>query len=221
MRWLMFSVALPLILSSCECKEIKLCNIDDLTNLKNEFIQQIHSEDGDGGPYSFNYKFRTIFSSQEVNSLFGELTVHDRLPHGWKYYEGKTFCNINNRRAEISLRDLFPTDKQREFLRLICENSLKKEPVSYFSGNEPLHTSLTQDDINTFVVDDQHLIIIFQPYIVGGGADGPFFVKIPFTDLRGHWEDSHPLLSHLKKAVTSRAFTSSWDLEQFYEHLDQ
>ena len=221
MKRFLFSVAFPLILLGCECKETQICNIDDLTHLKNEFIQQIYMEDGDGGPFSFNYKFRTIFSSQGVTSLFGELTVHDRLPHGWKYYEGKTFCNINNRRIEVFLKDLFPTDKQKEFLRQICETRLKKNPVSYFSGKEPLHGSLTYDDINTFVIDDQHLIIVFQQYTVGGVADGPFFVKIPFTDLTGHWEDTHPLLSHLKNAVTSQAFTSSWDLEQFYEHLDQ
>ena len=117
MKRFLFSVAFPLILLGCECKETQICNIDDLTHLKNEFIQQIYMEDGDGGPFSFNYKFRTIFSSQGVTSLFGELTVHDRLPHGWKYYEGKTFCNINNRRREVFLKDLFPTDKQKEFLQ--------------------------------------------------------------------------------------------------------
>jgi hypothetical protein len=55
--------------------------MDDLSTLKREFLQQIHISNVEEGPFSFNYQFRTIFSSKEVISLFGTLTVHDRLPH--------------------------------------------------------------------------------------------------------------------------------------------
>jgi hypothetical protein len=206
-------VASLLLLSSCEQPERAAVDMDDLTTLKKEFLQQILSCNVDEGPFTFSYKFRTIFSSKEVISLLGTLTVHDRLPHGWKYYEGKTFCMINNQQKEVFLNDLFRTHEHKEFLRQTCEKSLKKEPVSYFSGGDPLRETLTQDDIQSFVVDDSHLIIIFQPYTVGGGADGPFVVRIPFTDLQGHWEASHPLPTLIRKVVGSCEFTSSWDQE--------
>lgn len=206
-----FIIVSLLLLSSCEQPDRAAVDMDDLTTLKKEFLQQILSSNVDEGPFTFNYKFRTTFFSKEVVSLFGELAAHDRLPHGWRYYEGKTFCMINNQQKEVFLNDLFQTHEQREFLRQICEKSLKKEPVSYFSGCNPLRETLTQDDIQNFVVDDSHLIIIFQPYTVGGGADGPFIVKIPFTDLQGHWEASHPLSILIRKAVDACAFTSSWD----------
>jgi len=126
---------------------------------------------------------------------------------------------INNRYEVVTLDDLFKTDEQKEFLRAACEKSLKKDPLTYFKGQDPLRTTLTQEDIHTFVMDDQNLIIIFQPYSVGGGADGPFLVKIPFVDLKGHWEGSQPIHTLLQKAIQSGAFTSSWDLEQFYDHV--
>ena len=220
MRRLKFYILFAIVLlSSCEQRKAKPINMDGLATLKKEFLQQIYTSDVDEGPFSFNYKFRTIFFSKEVISLFGELRVHDRLPHGWQYYEGKTFCMIDNQFREVRLSDLFTTVEQREFLRQTCENSLKSNPISYFSGNEPLRSTLSRDDIRTFVVDDQHLIIIFQPYTVGGGGDDPFLVKIPFIDLKGHWEGSHPIHSLFKKVLESRSFISSWDLEQFYGQL--
>ena len=101
----------------------------------------------------------------------------------------------------------------------IVRNHLKKDPTTYFAGNEPLRTTLSQDDIRTFVMDEQYLIVIFQPYSVGGCGDGPFLVKFPFSDLQGHWNNLHPIHSLLKQTINSCAFTSSWDLEQFYEGL--
>ncbi len=113
--------------------------------------------------------------------------------------------------------DLFKTDEQKEFLRVICEESLGKDPISYFSGITPLRSKLTHEDLRTFVVDDQHLIIIFQPYSVGGGADGPFLVKIPLDELKDHWETSHPLFSLIDKAINPHKFISSWDLDEYYQ----
>lgn len=190
---------LPLFFLSCARKENDLVNMDDLPALKKEFIQQIRISNAEEGPFSFHYQFRTVFHSETVISLFGTLMVHDRLPHGWRRYEGKTFYTVNNQCKEVLLDDLFTTETQKEFLRKTCEDHLKKDPTSYFAGNEPLRTTLSQDDIHTFVVDDQYLIVIFQPYSVGGCADGPFLVKLPFSDLQSQWNRLHPIHSLLSR----------------------
>jgi hypothetical protein len=197
-----------LFLSSCDPQETKSVDIDNLTNLKNEFIDQIDSCCIDEGPFCFNYSFRTILFSKQLISLFGELNVHDRLPHGWNRYEGKTFYIINKERKEITLNDLFESDAQKEYLRKICEDDIKKDSASYFSGIEPLSTALDLKDIHTFVIDHKNLIIIFQPYIVGGGADGPFIVTIPFSQLLGKWQGGNPLE---KQLPITKNFLSSWD----------
>lgn len=216
MKILIISIMGLFFLSGCQQQTND--SDSDLTGLKNEFIEQIHTCCIDEGPFSFNYSLRTVLFSKHIVSLFGEFSVHDRLPHGWKYYEGKTFYTENNRREELFLKDLFKTDAQKECLRQICENAIKKEALSYFTGKEPLRTTLAQNDINTFVVDDNNLIIIFQPYIVGGGADGPFIVKIPYNDLTEIWQKGNPLEKYLP---ITKNFLSSWDEENWISDIQE
>lgn len=206
------------ILSGCNQQENKPANIDNLTELKNQFIKQITTCCIDEGPFSFNYTFRTILFSEQIISLFGELNVHDRLPHGWNCYEGKTFCIIGGEPKEVALNDLFKTDTQKEYLRKICEDDIKKETISYFAGEEPLRETLNLKDIHTFVIDDKNLIIIFQPYTIGGGADGPFIVKIPFSELIGKWETGNPLEKHLP---INKNFLSSWDKDNWISDVQE
>lgn len=185
--------------------------LDDLNSIKKDFIQSIFNENFDESPFKINYKLQTTFFSHNLISLFGEIFVHDHLPHGWSYYESKTFYKTNGKFQELTLADLFTTPKQWEFLRIYCENALKKEVASHFSGEEPLYTTLDLEKIQTFVVNEQFLIIVFQPYSVGGGSDGPIHVKIPYNELQDNWSSSHPLTSILTKTLSSGEFTSSWD----------
>lgn len=207
-----------MFLFGCQEQENKSVSMDDLTSLKNEFVEQIHTCCIDEGPFSFNYNFRTVLFSKQIVSLFGEFNVHDRLPHGWNYYEGKTFYTINNEHKEITLSNLFTTDNQKEYLRQTCENAIKKETTSYFAGKEPLRETLALKDIHTFVIDDKNLIIIFQPYIVGGGADGPFIVKIPFTELIGKWQAGNQVEKHLP---ITKNFISSWNEEDWISDVQE
>lgn len=192
---------------SCTKKD----KLDDLNFLKKDFLLSIFTENVDESPFFMNYNFRTVFFSKELISLFGEIIVYDHLPHGWSRYEGKTFCRIKEKFQEITLNDLFTTPKQKEFLRSYCESNLKKHKCSYFFGNEPLDTKLDLNYINTFVVDNDFLIIIFQPYVVGGCIDGPFNVKIPYGELKDKWNPKNPLISILKKVSEVKDYTSAFD----------
>lgn len=62
------------------------------------------------------------------------------------------------------------------------------------------------------MVDDKYLIVIFQPYIVGSGADDPFIVKIPFTELIGKWQTENPLERQLP---INKNFISSWEKDNW------
>lgn len=210
-------LAAAITLSSCQQSEIESTKTNNLSTLKSKFIQQIcKNSEIEEGPFSFNYRFRTVFLSDEVISLFGELTVNDRLPRGWQCYEGKTLCRIWGQWKEITLDDLFPTKEQKEFIRNTCEASLKNDPMSHFSGDNPLYTALKYDSIHTFVVDDQHLIIVFQPYSVGGSSDGPIKVKIPLADLA-----NHPFSELLRQTIHSGTYLSSWDEDVFYKQVTE
>lgn len=200
-----FLLVVALLTGSVEQKSELMANTDDLTILKDNFLEKISSTSPDEGPFHFNYQCRTIFFSEKVISLFGELSVYDRLPHGWRQYEGKTFYKVNGLLEEVKLDHLFPTHQQKKSLIGLCENTLQYP--------------LTYEDIQTFVVDDQHLILILDPYSIRRNTDEPTFVKIPWTQLIAVQEVAHPFYSILEQEIKAGDFISSWDIDTFYQNL--
>src|SRR5476651_2156145 len=180
-----------LLMAGCERQE-KNVTIDDLNSIKKGFLLSILESGVEESPFHMSYTLRTVFFSANIVSLFGEVHVYDHLPHGWWRYEGKTLCRVQGKLKEVELEDLFSTVDQKEYLRKYCENRLKSDSISYFSGEDPLRTRLEYEDIRTFVIDDKFLIVFFQPYTVGGLGDGPPQVKISYEHLKDKWNTSHP-----------------------------
>lgn len=200
---------LLLILTSCSSETEKKFN--NLEEIKQDFINTLLSESYlDEGPFHMHYNLRSILFSDNLVSLFGEVFVYAHLPHEWTRYETRNFVKQNGTFKEITLNDLFPLISQQEFLRSYCEDFFKHRcnNCSYFQGLEPLLDHLDWELIKPFAVDHESLIIIFQPYVVGGCADGPFFVKIPFTELVGKWQVDNPIEKHLP---ITKNFLSSWE----------
>lgn len=211
--WLILLSSLSLV--GCKGRETAV-DLDNLNSIKKQFLQAIFQEQVEESPFHLQYRLRTIFYSKNVVSLFGEIFVYDHLPHGSSRYEGKTFYKVKDQFLEVTLEDLFPTNEQKKFLQAYCEKYLKKtyRNLTYMVGENALFTSLPQEYIHTFALDDRFLLIIFQPYTVGGCSDGPFVVKIPFNNLEGHWNSTHPIHQLIFQAVSQNAFTSSWDEER-------
>lgn len=206
------------IFTACSSDSDK--RLDNIEEIKNDFIATILTESVlDEGPFQMNYHLRAILFSDNVVSLIGDIFVFDHLPHGWTQYEGKTYVKINSSFKEISLNDLFPQPSQKEFLRSYCENFFKHHgDCSYFKGSDPLCNHLDRKLIKTFVVDHEFLILVFQPYTVGGLADGPFTVKIPFNELIGKWQAGNPLEKHLP---ITKNFLSSWDKDHWISDVQE
>lgn len=209
-----------LLLTFTACSSDTNKKFDSLEEIKKDFITTILTESYlDEGPFQMNYHLRAILFSDTVVSLVGDVFVFDHLPHGWKQYEGKTYVKIKSSFKEISLNDLFPQASQKEFLRSYCENFLKHDNnCNYFQGDDPLREHLDLEMINTFVVDHESLILIFQPYAVGGFADGPFTVKIPFTELSEKWQTDNPLE---KQLPITKNFLSSWDKDNWISDVQE
>lgn len=203
---------LLLILTACSSDSNK--GFNNIEKIKNNFIATILTESSlDEGPFQMNYHLRAILFSDNVVSLMEDVFVFAHLPHGWIRYEGKTYVKTNDSFKEITLNDLFPKSSQKEFLRSYCENFLKHDNnCNYFQGVDPLRDHLDQELIKVFVVDHESLILIFQPYAVGGFADGPFTVKIPFTELIGKWQTGNLLE---KQLPITKNFLSSWDKDNW------
>lgn len=192
--------------------------LDDLSAIKKEFLHSILQEDVNESPFHIHYSLKTVLFSQDLVSLFGEISVYDHLPHGWGKYEGKTFCKINGQFREITLDELFHSSEQKEFLRNYCENDLKRTygELTYLASMKEVCPSLPLQVIRTFVADERFLIIIFQPYSVGGCSDGPFVVKIPYESLEGHWSATNPLKNCVSRVISSQSYTSCWGEDDFH-----
>lgn len=209
---------LPFILSACSSDSNK--GSHNLEEIKKDFITNILTKSTlDEGPFQMNYHLRAILFADNVVSLMGDIFVYDHLPHGRIRYEGKTYVKINGFFKEITLNDLFPQPSQKEFLRSYCENFLKQHGnCNYFQPPDPLCDHLDQGLIKAFVVDHESLILVFQPYAVGGFGDGPFTVKIPFTTLIGKWQAGNPLEKYLP--ITNN-FLSSWDKNNWVSDVQE
>ncbi len=188
---ILFSASIIFI--GCENKK------NDLNSIKKEFLNKILLSEIEESPFNMHYSMKTVFFSKDLVSLFGEINVYDCMPHGWKCYEGKTYIKINGEFREIALEDLFTSNKQKEFLRSYCENCLKRDSMTYFGGDNPLKEKLASEDIQTFVIDEHSLSIIFQPYVAVSSADSPCIIKIPLEDLKEHWDSGNILFPFLQE----------------------
>jgi hypothetical protein len=209
-RYLLFAFTLLTLICGCKNNEAKI-EIDNLEKIKKKFLNSIFQGELNEGPFNLQYSLETVFFSKQVISLFGVCSEYTNLPHGRARYEGKTFYAINNQFQEIKLSDLFTTQNHIKQLISYCENNLKNRPISYFAEENALHTTLSQDDLYTFVIDDQFLILVFQPYAVGNYVDGPFFVKIPYEHAKNMWDTNNPLALLIDDVVSSGQFISSWN----------
>jgi hypothetical protein len=206
-RFLFFAA---ILMSLCGCQNGDE-PLDKLGDLKKAFIHAVFDLEVGDGPFDFKYSLKTVFFSKDVVSLFGKFDEYTHLPHGRVNYEGKTFCKLNGRFKEITLDELFTTNEQKEFLRSYCEKDLKSQKASYFFGENASCAKLEHRDIRTFVIDDHGLIVIFQPYVGGGYADGPFFVKIPYEHCKHRWNTTNRLSSVFDQVIASKSFIATWD----------
>jgi hypothetical protein len=200
-----------LVVTSLCCSSIDAEPFQQLDTSKSRFIESVLNPEMIDGPLCMSYELSTVFLSSDLVSLFGTYLEYTCLPHHNIRYEGINYYKLHGQFVRIALRDIFVTDKQWEFLRVYCERDLRKQGLSYFCSEPPLRLQLDSKLIYTFVFDHESLIIVFQPYGVGGLADGPFTVRIPFSVLELQCE--HPLFGLMKTVMTSQSWVSAWDSE--------
>jgi len=193
------------------CEKSSEINVDNLNSEKTDFLSRVFEGELEDGPFFLSYALNTVFFSKDVLSLFGEYTRYTQFPHDSKHYEGKTFCKINGKFERVSFHDLFTTQVQKEFIRKYCEDTLKKNSIGYFGDIPSWRDQLELREIQTFLIHENFLVIVFQRYVVAGLDDYPTTIKVPYAILKEHINPDHPLISLLEKTVSAKAYVSSWD----------
>lgn len=193
------------------CEKNSEIDVDNLNSEKSDFLSRVFEGELEDGPFFLNYSLSTVFLSNDAVSIFGEFTRYTNFPHDNKCYEGKTFCRVNGKFKLISFDDLFSTTEQKKFIKKYCEDALKNESIGYYGEDPPLRDQLDLKEIQTFLIHEDFLVIVFQRYVVAGLDDYPTTLKIPYNIIEGHINPNNPLIPLLKKAVASKSFISSWE----------
>jgi hypothetical protein len=153
------------------------------------FFSEDQWEDG----YTLNYELFPIYQTTDLISIYG-YDFQGRGDHACTYYEGKTFWQIGNTVIKLDLDDLFVEGSgYREFLLQYCENNFKAAGYGYYAAENEFVPELGPDDLNTFVLTPQGLLIIFRAYTVRAWADASDTVLIPYTSLKEYIDPSGPL----------------------------
>lgn len=204
-------VILPLLGMLAGCGKGSEINPDDLNSEKSDFFNRVFERELNDGPLFLNYSLSTVFLSEDIVSIFGEFTRYTNFPHDNKRYEGKTFYKVNGKFKLITFDDLFTTIEQKEFVRDYCENTLKSKAIGYFGENPPLRDQIDLKEIQTFLIHEHYLVIVFQRYVVAGLDDYPTTLKIPYAIIKDHLNPNIAIISLLEKATLSKSFISSWE----------
>ena len=142
---------------------------------------------------TLSYELFPVYRASNLISACG-CNFQGRGIHGCTYYEGKTFWQKGDFIVELVLDDLFVKGTgYRRFLFQYCENYFKATGYGYYSSRRDLLPELKQNDLDIFVLTDNGLMIIFKAYTVGGWADGPDTVLIPYGKLKKFIDLNGPL----------------------------
>lgn len=153
---------------------------------KQDEILDQEARDMDFDKRDFCYHLVPVYASNTFVSLFGVRNYYVGMPHGNSRYYAFNYWWNGQEVQDLSFENLFLNGKEAMyFLANYCCNTLKRDEIGYFypdpTGNIDVEISST--DLKVFTLSEKGLTITFQPYHVGGWADGPYSATIPFQYL--------------------------------------
>lgn len=161
-----------------------ISEIAKLEESEEEFDEETRDVDFD--KREFRYRLTPVYASDMLVSVFGASDYYAGLPHGSSSYSGFNYWCDGKETHELTLESLFdPTKEFGSILSEYCLTTLTEDKIGYLypdpEGNIPVKIEF--EDLGAFTLSENGITITFQPYHVGGWADGPYSVIIPFQKL--------------------------------------
>lgn len=161
--------------------------------------EEIFSEEAWDEGFTLSYELLPAYQAPNLISIYGYDFQGRGGVHGCTYYEGKTFWQKGDSFVKLVLDDLFiKGSEHRQFLLRYCENYFKASGYGYYSSLSEFPPKLSSNDLDIFVLTNKGLMIVFRAYTVGGWADGPDTVLIPYMDLKQFIDPNGPLQAMLE-----------------------
>jgi hypothetical protein len=170
----------------------------------NQFVQEMSIpqenvwEDEDN-EYIFRYSLYPIYCGRNFISICGYEFRCLGSSHGSQSYVGKTFWEKDGTIHELNLDDLFDQNhKDRQFLFQYCENHFKSNKHGYYYYEDFSWVNFRPDHLDTFILTEKGLLLIFQDYVISGPDDYPSTLLIPYSILAHIANPDGPIPALLK-----------------------
>ena len=151
----------------------------------------------------FQYKLTPVYATPKLISIFGETNKFSGLPHGSSRYLSLNFWWDGRQVNQIALGQMINCSEEfEEFVSSYCTKFFKENRIGYFSVADEFSSTIDiqLEDCDIVTLSESGLTITFQPYKVGGWADGPYSVTMPFKDLTNFIISDGPI-SHFVKSL--------------------
>jgi hypothetical protein len=161
--------------------------------VEQEKMNEEELNDDFGGCY-LDYHLFPAYLLPNLISIYGSESQSRACPHGWTHHEGKNFWKKDNSIIEIQLKDLFIKESGWcNFLLHYCDHYFKSSGYGYYGQDCGFTPELEPEDLETFLITDHGLMIVFRSYKVGGWADGPDVIAIRYDKLKEFIDPNGPL----------------------------
>lgn len=172
---------------------------NEIEKKTNDFIkeaQNYFSRKSSISGWSQEIKYSIEFYSKKLLSLTGETYTYTGGAHGNTFYISQNYSLTGENIKLINLSDLFIADS--DFINILSNyliKKLKEQNASLIINGEI--TEFNEKDLRAFAISPRDLLFVFSPYSVASYAEGPFFVKVPYSEIRQIVNPDGPLIEFI------------------------
>lgn len=152
------------------------------------------SHSPDFGGCSLEYCLIPVLRLPNLISIYGIESQSRACPHGWTHYRGMNFWATKSGITELIVSDLFlPDSGWVDFLLQYCDQYFANVHYGYYGMRDVPRPELKPKDLTRFVITHDGILITLPSYTVGGWADGPDCIVIPYLEIRKLLDPAGPL----------------------------
>jgi hypothetical protein len=151
---------------------------------RSEFRSQYARGQRPDRPGMFEWKAVVSVATDPVISLYGHCETYTGGAHGNRDFVGLSFAVVDGKPKRLRLADLMEkgADPVAAATELVIPRLKKMGADSVVNGGV---SALTPGQADNFVITPSGLTWLFSPYEMGPYSQGPFFVKVPWSEMQG------------------------------------
>jgi len=134
----------------------------------------------------------SLMTDDVISIMFYIYEYYSGAAHGLERTQAFNF-DIGSR-DYIMLGDLFEPDfNYLDFLSCYCVEELKEGPVETWDNIGEIGAGPDANSFKSFILTEDSIVILFDPYIVACYAEGIVEVEIPYSEFRDHINPDGPI----------------------------